>query len=201
MSSIIRKTHADLSQQGREFILSDATPDRYDDVIDPDGWDLKNFNKNPIALFNHNSDAPIGVWNRLSVKDGALRGHLRLAPKESSPRISELHALIDAGVLRSCSVGFRPIESSPRKDSKSGGVFYGRSELVECSLVSVPANPNAVMTAKSLNISDATLRAVFTKIYTSEQREEIHRRAKAILENTNPYHWPTGEYWQGKRVR
>jgi hypothetical protein len=36
-----------------EFVLSDKTKDRYGDVIDPKGWVLANFKKNPIALFNH----------------------------------------------------------------------------------------------------------------------------------------------------
>src|SRR6266550_1338583 len=64
-NSVIRKVHASDESQGMEFILSDATPDRYDDVIEPDGWVLDNFRKNPIALFNHDSDFPIGRWERL----------------------------------------------------------------------------------------------------------------------------------------
>src|SRR6266436_4639676 len=139
-ASVVRKVHA-TDAVGMEFILSDATPDRYDDVIEPDGWDLKNFNKNPIALFNHNSDFPIGRWESLRVKDGGLRGHLRMAPEGTSDRHDEIRRLIDAGILKAVSVGFRPIESASREDSKYGGMRYIRSELVETSLVSVPANP------------------------------------------------------------
>ena len=76
---IIRKTHADEGHSGLEFVLSDATPDRYGDTIQADGWDLANFKKNPIALFNHNSDFPVGRWEKLSVRNGALRGQLQLA--------------------------------------------------------------------------------------------------------------------------
>jgi len=160
---VIRKTHSDAGQQGMEFILSDATADRYDDSIVAEGWDLKNFVRNPIALFNHNSDFPIGRWEKLLVKDGALRGHLQVAPKGTSARIDEIRALIDAGILRAVSVGFRPIESEPIAESKYGGMRYLKSELVETSLVSVPANPNALAVAKSLKISDSTLGMVFAE--------------------------------------
>ena len=116
--------------------------DDYGDVIEASGWDLTNFLRNPIALFNHNADFPIGKWEGLNVKGGALRGHLRLAPRGTSRRIDEIRKLIEAGILRAVSVGFRPLESKPR--SKSGEHFL-RSELVETSLVSIPANPNALV--------------------------------------------------------
>ena len=63
-----------------EFVLSDETPDRMDDIIVSDGWDLAAFSKNPIALFNHKADFPIGKWSGLRVTDKQLRGHLELAP-------------------------------------------------------------------------------------------------------------------------
>ena len=155
---VIHRTHASPTQ-GFEFILSDATPDRMGDVIVADGWQLKNFLNNPIALFNHRSDFPIGKWKNLRVVDGALRGHLQMAPAGTSERIDEIRKLIEADILRAVSVGFRPIESEPRKTG--GGERFIKSELVETSLVAVPANPNALAVAKSLNISRDTVDLVF----------------------------------------
>lgn len=162
--AVIRKTHSS-SFDGKEFILSDATVDRYGDTVDSSGWVLENFNKNPIALFNHNSDFPIGRWKNLGVRGGALRGELELAPKGSSPRIDEIHALVDAGILRATSVGFMPLASEPRRISTglTSGNAYMKQELVETSLVSVPANPNALAVAKSLKVSDETVNLVFVK--------------------------------------
>jgi HK97 family phage prohead protease/HK97 family phage major capsid protein len=153
------KTHA-AKVNGLEFVLSDETPDRMDDVIMSDGWDLTNFKKNPIALFGHRSDFPIGKWNNLRVVDKQLRGYLELAPAGTSERIDEIRALVDADILRAVSVGFRPIESKPREKTDYG-LFFTKSELVETSLVSVPANPNALAVAKSLKISPATIALVF----------------------------------------
>jgi HK97 family phage prohead protease len=162
--SVIHKTHSG-DVQGMEFILSDETIDRMGDIISSDGWVIDSFQKNPIALFNHNSDFPIGKWHNLRVEKNSLRGHLQLAPEGTSARIDEIRKLVEAGILRSVSVGFSPIESEPIKSSNGGWPCskYLKQELLETSLVSVPANPNALAVAKSLGVSSATLDVVFAK--------------------------------------
>jgi HK97 family phage prohead protease/HK97 family phage major capsid protein len=169
--SIRYKTHAE-KINGLEFVLSDETPDRMDDVIMSDGWDLANFNKNPIALFGHQSSFPIGKWKNVRVVDKQLRGFLELAPEGTSARIDEIRRLVDADILRAVSVGFRPKESKPRAES-DWGLFFTKSELVETSLVSVPANPNALAVAKALKISPATIDLVFVG---KDARDGIERR-------------------------
>lgn len=159
---VIRKTHADDQSVGMDFVMSDATPDRYDDVIEPTGWILENFQKNPIALFGHNSSFPIGKWSDLRIENNALRGRLRMAPEGTSSRIDELRRLIDAGILRAVSVGFIPVEMEEREGSKYGTRFI-KQDLVETSLVSVPANPNALAVAKGLKVSREIIDAVFVR--------------------------------------
>ncbi|MBO0759396.1 MAG: phage major capsid protein, partial [Bradyrhizobiaceae bacterium] len=145
-----------------QFVLSDATPDRFGDIVEVDSWDMENFKKNPIALFAHDKTFIIGKWANLKTTDKDLRGDLILAPKGTSPRIDEIRRLIEADILRAVSVGFRPLEQAPinAKDPWAG-TRYTKCELVETSLVAVPANPNALAVAKSLNISPSTVRMVF----------------------------------------
>ncbi len=69
--TIVRKTVADLGD-GLEFVLSDATVDRYGDIVEPDGWVLSWFKKNPIALFGHSNSFPIGKWADVRVEGGNL---------------------------------------------------------------------------------------------------------------------------------
>jgi HK97 family phage prohead protease/HK97 family phage major capsid protein len=158
---VLHKTLATPSS-GMEFILSDATPDRFGDVIDPRGWNIEAFSNNPIALFNHNSNFVIGRWKNLRKTDKDLRGDLELAPKGTSDRIDEIRKLIEADILRAVSVGFRPIEHAPiNAKDPWGGTHYTAHELVETSVVAVPANPNALAVAKSLGVSGNTLRMVF----------------------------------------
>jgi len=109
--TVIHKTVAE--RDGMDFVLSDATLDRYGDIVDPAGWDLKSFKKNPIALFGHNSGFPIGNWSNVRVEGKKLIGTLVLAAKGTSDRIDELISLVEQGVLRAVSVGFRPLASEP----------------------------------------------------------------------------------------
>ena len=128
------------------FVMSDATNDAYGDEVDPRGWDLKRFNSNPIALFNHDYHLPIGQWKNVRVENGALRGELALAEVGTSELVDTLHKLVDQDILKSVSVGFLPLESEPLNKSKPWeGMRITRQELFECSLVSVPANPSCVL--------------------------------------------------------
>ena len=156
---IVHKKAPGARVEGLTFVLSDATVDRYGDVVEPRGWDLRNFNLNPIALFNHNSDFPIGSWKNLRVENEQLVGDLEPARRGTSDRIDELLSLIEQGILRATSVGFRPIESEPRQGGK--GVRYKRQELLETSVVSVPALPTAIAVARSMNISPETMAMAF----------------------------------------
>jgi HK97 family phage prohead protease len=147
---------------GMEFVLSDATVDSYGDVVEPSGWDLKRFKQNPIALFGHRSDFPIGKWVDVRVEEGRLKARLEMAKAGTSYRLDELRRLIEQGILRAVSVGFRPIKAEPRSPDKPyGPQRYLKQELLETSLVSVPANPAALSVAKGLKISDDTMNLVF----------------------------------------
>jgi len=163
METVFKATARAAGSNPLEYIMSDATVDRYGDVIDPDGWDLANFRNNPIALFAHDSDLPVGNWKNVRVQKGALVGELELLPEGRSTRVDEIRAFVETGMLRAVSVGFHPIEAEKIKDSPKGGVHFKRAELVECSLVSIPANPNALQVAKQLNLSRSAQELIFGK--------------------------------------
>src|SRR5512139_109413 len=82
----IHKTHVS-EGNGFEYVLSDASVDRLGDTIAVDGWDLRDFNRNPICLFNHNPDFIVGKWDDLRADSVALRGRLRIAKQGTSRRI------------------------------------------------------------------------------------------------------------------
>jgi len=152
------------------YVMSDETVDRYGDIVEARGWNLANFTKNPIALFGHDSKFIVGNWADVKVVSGKLVGTLKLLPAGVSQRLDEIRAAVEAGVLRAVSVGFRPIEAEP---IANGGTRFKRAELVECSLVSIPANPNAIQLAKSLNLSDDAQRTIFGK--SADEIDALHR--------------------------
>lgn len=166
---------------GLDFVLSDATVDSYGDVVEPKGWELGNFLKNPIALFGHSSAFPIGKWESVRVEGGKLVGRLSLAARGTSARIDELISLVEQGILRAVSVGFLPIKSDPIDPNRPfGPQRYTKQELREVSLVSVPANPAALALAKSLNLSTEIMDLAFGEQADTRQRSMQTRGGNAV---------------------
>lgn len=143
--------------EGRDFVISDGSRDRHGTRINPNGWDLRAFMQNPMALFGHNQEFPIGTWTNVRTEGDKLVATLKLAARGTSARIDELISLVEQGILRAVSAGFTVSERG-----KPGGQYdYERQELLEASLVSVGSNKNALAQARALNISEDTIRMAF----------------------------------------
>ena len=124
------------------FVMSAASPDRVKDTIDPKAY-RPFVGKKIIALWQHDSRQPFGFWENLRVRAGKLIGDL----KASSTNLGQMiRQLIHDGVPLGASIGFQ----GTGKPNKIGGIHFTQIELLECSVVSVPANPEAVQTIKSL---------------------------------------------------
>lgn len=154
--------------EGMDFVISDGSLDRHGTRVNPNGWDLTDFRRNPIALFGHSGGFPIGRWENVRVEGGRLLGRLIMAAEGTSARIDELRRLVEQGILRAVSVGFEIA-----KYGVPGKSDYDIEEqtLLEVSLVSVPSNTNALAAARALNVSESTLRVAF-----GEHAEEGRRR-------------------------
>src|SRR5687768_1151174 len=85
-----------------EYVMSDDTVDRMGDIIEPDGWVLTNFKRNPIALFGHDSRFIVGKWKNVRVEGDKLLGRLELM-EPVSDRLREVNEAVKAGVLRAVS--------------------------------------------------------------------------------------------------
>lgn len=145
---IIERLLANSDQDTLEFCMSDESVDRVGDVIEAAGWQLNKFRKNPIALYGHDRYAPpIGTWEKVRIEGSRLLGHLKLAEPGTSPFIDAIRSLVAQKVLRAVSVGFKPLlkeKLSDKSDEWFGPFRFKKQELLECSLVAVPANSNAL---------------------------------------------------------
>lgn len=117
-------------------VASTPTEDRDDEILSPDGWELENFKKAPRLLWSHSHrELPIGkVTNIVVDQKGNLVFDATFAEKEND-FAKKVADLMRGGFLNTFSVGFIPKE---RKDN----VFL-KQELLEISVVNVPANPEA----------------------------------------------------------
>ncbi|RLC39110.1 phage major capsid protein [Candidatus Falkowbacteria bacterium] len=148
-----------------KFVLSTSDVDRDGDVVVPDGISLKDFKKNPIALFSHNHNFPIGTWENLRVEGKRLVGDLFLAAAGTSKLVDEVRSLVEQRILKAVSIGFSVSDYTEIK--QTGGYRFEKTELHEASLVAVPANQNALM-VKGLSAESKAL--FFTDSKSSNPR-------------------------------
>jgi hypothetical protein len=134
---------------GIDFIMSSANPDRTNEIIVPSAWDLTSFKSNPICLYQHDPDEPIGRWENVKVVKNQLVGTLFLADQDTSDDINAIRALVGQNILRAVSVGF--MVNKWEFDEKKDALVYTDVELLECSLVSIPCNDECMSIAKKFN--------------------------------------------------
>ena len=144
-------------------MASTADFDRAGDSISAEAWQkggLSNFEKNPIILFNHDYDRPIG--RATGMKSGP--NGLELECKISKNAPGNVAELVKDGVLGAFSVGFRIKDADYIKETD--GLMIKDAELFEVSVVSVPCNQSATFSlAKSFD-SDAEYEE-FKKTFTN----------------------------------
>lgn len=126
-----------------EGMASTVDKDRVGDVIEANAWrnGVTNFKKNPIILFNHNYNRPIGRATSVKQTEDGLAITAKI-----SKAAGEIVELIKDGVLSTFSVGFMIKDADYDKDSDT--FLIKKAELLEVSVVSVPANQSATFSVK-----------------------------------------------------
>jgi HK97 family phage prohead protease len=119
-------------------------------VLEPSGIDLVAYKLNPIVLWSHQPEQPVGVATAVAVQGGALAARVLFADPGVSDVADEICGLVKSGVVRGVSIGFLPTECEPL-DPKDpwGGQHIIAAELLEISFVSVPADTGAAVTARA----------------------------------------------------
>lgn len=125
----------------RLSVSSEAPVERWfgTEILDhaPGSVQLDRFNDGANVLFNHRMDDVIGVVERAWVEDKRLMADIRLA---KNARGEEISGLIQDGILRNVSVGYRINELVENtKTNEFRAVSWTPYEL---SVVSVPADPS-----------------------------------------------------------
>lgn len=124
-----------------QFIISTDMIDRQNEIIDQDGWDFSNWLANPVIIDSHRYDSiddiiGVGVGQPIRLDNGwAVDVQFADTPKGQRAK-----TLVDSNMLRTVSVGFRSLKRSP----VNGVVKHTKMELLEVSLVAIPANPGAL---------------------------------------------------------
>lgn len=168
-----------------DFVMSDGSVDRYGDVIEAAGWQLTAFRKNPVCLYGHDGSdrLPIGRWENVRIVGKALMGTLRFAARGTSAFSDVIRDLFAQKILNAVSVGFKPLKAEPLDPQKPWeGYRYIKQDLLECSVVAVPANANALI-QRALQSTPPDVRA---RLLAKSGIEQPERRPGLIVAKSGP---------------
>jgi len=135
-----------VSPETLDFISSDETLDRYDEIISAHGWKLDTYNKNPVFQNAHQyGDILFTLGKALvtEVRAGKLLQRIQFAT-DVNPMARIAYGLYKGKFLNAVSVGFVPPRWQEGTDESNYRRKYLEQELLEVSAVAIPANPNAL---------------------------------------------------------
>ena len=148
----IEKATAD----GGRITINTPVLDRDRDRVLPFGAQVQAYQNNPVVQWGHNYRDPwatVGKTTGLEITDRGIVADFELRPaaNEADPQ-NIVRLLWEGGWVRTASVGFNPIAHEENGD---GGRDFTEWELLEWSLVPIPANQDALrLAAKALDIGE-----------------------------------------------
>jgi uncharacterized protein len=161
-------------------------------ILEPTGIQLMNYRANPIVLWSHQPEEPVGACTAISVQGRALAATILFAPLGASSTADKICALVKSNVIRGVSIGFDAKDMTPLDPQQPrGGMRINTSELLEISFVSVPADTGAGVVARSHRTQAGTtalLRALpsnsaaaIARVLDSVGRPPINQKPLALM--------------------
>lgn len=132
-------------KDGGRILITTPSVDRDKDRVLPEGVNTESYMRNPVVQWGHSYNEPwqtVGRTTRIEVTDKGITADFELRPaaNESDPQ-NIVRLLWEGGWIKAASIGFIPNASAPNKE---GGHDFTASELLEWSLVPIPANQTAL---------------------------------------------------------
>lgn len=112
--------------------------DRHNDIVDPKAFEkaMGVYMQNPQVLLQHDMSHPIGKTVDFQIVPDGL--YVTIEVGKGFQDADETWQKINQGILKAFSIGFYPLDSS--YDPTADVVIINALELVEISIVSIPAN-------------------------------------------------------------
>lgn len=163
------------------FVMSTQQADRYGDVVVTAGIDTTKFEANPVGLLFHASRSwPVAKWTNLEkvlrARPARIEGDFAVLP-EGGPvkEVDQVAWMLEHDGIRACSIGFAPnwdsVETIRGDDGEWLGFKFLESELLECSICSIPANPGAL--AKSVDNNIGLARELIEEVLDNWARSPL----------------------------
>ena len=140
-------------------IANENAIDRMDERLEPGGVDIENFKKNPVLLVDHlyMTRAVVGRVENITPEDDGVKFVANLGNPNKVQLTQtqlEVRSLVEQGLLQTVSVGFIPLKiKAPEYDSEGRLLSVPvilQWELLELSIVAVPANAGSTFEMRNL---------------------------------------------------
>ena len=125
------------------------------------------------------------------VKDGKLMVDVEFEPAEINELAEKIYQKLLFGSLKAVSVGFRPIgrgqwgKDDESLDGKNPTYYYAGQELLEISVVNIPANPNALKKGiEGMEEEMEQLRAEAQEEIQEQEEQNQEPETKEVEDNT-----------------
>jgi HK97 family phage prohead protease len=130
-----------------EGYANTSDKDRVGDVVLPSAFEksLPTYLSNPVLLANHDWNDPCGLVQHAEITDKGLFVRARIS--DTRP---DIKTMIREGVLRTFSIGYN--EGDADFDEATQTKFIKELELLEISIVTVPANAQALFNEVGANL-------------------------------------------------
>jgi HK97 family phage prohead protease len=159
------------------FFGTRESPDRTGDIVRANGIDLENFVKNPVFLWNHNTDVPaIGRVLSVTRSENGLLFEVKFAPADINEFADMIFKSFIGGFLSAVSIGFIPKDMEPifTNDGRLVGIDIIRSELLELSAVNIPAHQDALAASMDKKFADILTMESETKAVQLEEYRKTY---------------------------
>lgn len=141
-STYVFKNAGEVEKDSYKFVGSKEEIDRDGDIVILEGIDFKNFINNPVVLWGHDSrSTPVGKVLSVMIDKVTKEAIFEIEFAETE-KGQEIESLVKQGILNATSIGF--IVKDWDYDDDLGAYLFRETELLEISLVNIPANPAAL---------------------------------------------------------
>jgi len=152
--SVLHIKAVDMERRTLTGTATTPRPDRLGDIIEPLGVTFKN--PLPLLLY-HDTTQPVGTVKFDKPTEAGITFTASLPAASDSARlrdrIDEAWESVRAGLIRGVSIGFRVLNDAMDWMKDTGGWRYRETEVLELSLVAIPANQDATISViKALDV-------------------------------------------------
>lgn len=164
------------------FVFNDESQQNsYGFYILTKGINTKRFEKNPVMLDSHlnSTQHVLGFWKELTKKDGQLTALPTFDTDDADVR--KIAGKVERGMIKGCSMGilFNPEDLQVIE----GKLVLTKCELLECSIVAIPSNANAVRlftNSAEDPLTDGEVQSLCLSVFPDKKKEKTEKKGNTM---------------------